>query len=182
MAGDMGTGRGHRRLTDEALTVLERQEAALVFPAFGAEEALALGCSIARLARGYDRGVTIEIVRVRDGMLQFAWSMDDKAPRNFGFTEGKRRVTLRTGHASLWAYVDHELTGGCADLCDAEAGFCPAGGAFPIRVAGSDELVSTVAVSGLHEGKDHELVVRGLAAALGKAYGADVPVYAFAAV
>ena len=44
-------------------------------------------------------------------------------------------------------------------------------GAFPICVG--DERVATVCVSGLHEGLDHELIVRGLCKVLGK----TVPAY-----
>ena len=47
----------------------------------------------------------------------------------------------------------------------------PACGAFPIRVG--DEWVATLSVSGLHEGLDHELVVRALQNVL----GVEVPAY-----
>ena len=36
----------------------------------------------------------------------------------------------------------------------------PAAGAFPIMVNGI--RTTTVSVSGLHDGKDHELIIRGL--------------------
>lgn len=54
------------------------------------------------------------------------------------------------------------------------------GGAFPIRVG--DAWVATLAVSGLHEGKDHELCVRALARALGRALDEEVPVYRYPAI
>ncbi len=169
-----------RALDAGALAVLEAQEQALAYPAsFGAADALELGCAIARRAWEYDRGVTVEIVRACDGMQLFVWSMDDKAPRNFTFTAGKRKVTEACGHASLWAAVDHAVRGGSAELMDGAAGYCPSGGAFPLRAG--DALVATVAVSGLHEGKDHELVVRGLCDARGLTYGSDVPVYDYPA-
>ena len=47
----------------------------------------------------------------------------------------------------------------------------PVAGSFPIRVG--NELVATVSVSGLHEGLDHELLVRGLS----KVLGVTVPAY-----
>ena len=37
---------------------------------------------------------------------------------------------------------------------------CSSGGAFPFRING--EWKYTIAVSGLHEGKDHEIIVRAL--------------------
>ncbi|MDR6724403.1 uncharacterized protein (UPF0303 family) [Paenibacillus amylolyticus] len=44
--------------------------------------------------------------------------------------------------------------------------YIPTGGAFPICV--HDEWFATLALSGLHEGRDHELVVRALSIALQK--------------
>ena len=149
-----------------ALAQLEEQERVLRYPdAFGASRALELGDTIVRLAASYDRGITVEITRDADDMVLFAWSADDKAPRNYGFAAGKRRVSRAAGHSSLWVPVAHTVRGDYPELFDFAAGYCPAGGAFPIVVAG--ERVATVAVSGLHEGKDHELAVRALAAVLG---------------
>ncbi|MEY8745952.1 heme-binding protein [Paenibacillus tundrae] len=44
--------------------------------------------------------------------------------------------------------------------------YIPSGGAFPIRV--HYEWVATLVLSGLHEGRDHELIVRALSRALEK--------------
>ena len=209
----------HDHLTEAARTTLLAQEDALRYPArFGAAEALRLGSALARLARGYDRGVAATITREADGLALFSWAMDDKAPRNYGFCTGKRLAALRCGHASLMCYVEHELdgswgglfaaaerrkhataaTGGAAAHAEAspwdsgarlpcptgtpadEAFPCPAGGAFPIRVG--DDRVATLAVSGLHDGLDHELCVRALATDLDLSYGIDVPVYDYPAI
>lgn len=153
-------------VTPEALEALEAQERALRYPErFGAAEALELGCAIARLAPEYDRGITAQIVRESDGMQLFAWSMDDKAPRNYGFAEGKRQQSLATGHASVWGYLNHQLTEPDAPLFSERTVGFPSAGAFPIFVG--DERVATACVSGLHEGRDHELVVRALQEVLG---------------
>lgn len=160
------------------LALLAEQERVLRYPnGFGAREALTLGCACVRLAADYDRGVTIEIRRATDDLVLFAWSDDRKAPRNYGFTQGKIRAARACGHSSLWAYAAHELTGAYAELADAASGACLAAGAVPVRAGANGSWVATLAVSGLHEGQDHELAVRALAAALDVAYGQAVPVY-----
>lgn len=161
----------------QTLAALREQERLLRYPErFGAHEALELGCAIAALAEDYDRGIGVRIYREEDDLVLFQWMMDDKAARNLTFIEGKRRAALTCGHCSLWAYADHEVSGAWNELFDPASGACPVGGAFPVRLA-AGEWVATVSLSGLHEGKDHELVVRALCHMLGKQYGVDVPVY-----
>ena len=153
-------------VTPDALAALERQEQVLRYPTtFGASEALELGCAIARLAPQYDRGITAVITRESDGMQLFAWSMDDKAPRNYGFAEGKRQASLASGHASVWGYLDHQLNSPDTPLFTEQTVGFPSAGAFPIFAG--DERVATACVSGLHEGRDHELLVRALEEVLG---------------
>jgi uncharacterized protein (UPF0303 family) len=152
------------RYTPAGLEALQQQEEQLQYERFGSAEALCLGNIAAQLATEYDRGVGIAITRESDGLVLFQYMMDDKAPRNLGFMEGKRRAALACGHSSLWAYVEPVTRG--AQPPKPEPGFVPTGGAFPIRAKG--EWVATLSVSGLHEGKDHELAVRALAQALGR--------------
>lgn len=186
------------QMNEEARTVLLEQERVLRYERrFGADEALELGNAAAELARSYDRGVTVEITREEDGLVLFSWSMDDKSPRNARFAAGKRRAVALCGHASLMCFVEHELTGAYDDCFPARRGpcagaprsgaaapkipdICPSGGAFPIRIG--DAWVATLAISGLHNGQDHELGVRALCAALGLTYGKDVPIYAHPAI
>jgi uncharacterized protein (UPF0303 family) len=154
--------------TEETLRVLEEQERLLRYPKqFGAQEALALGNRIAQLAADYDRGITVQINRTSDDMQLFGWSMDDKAPRNYGYVAGKRGSTLNTGHASCWLQAKLISEGRSDELYAHMPDIMPAAGCFPIRVAGSDEIVATCTVSGLHEGYDHELALRALEAELG---------------
>ena len=158
--------RGAFTVTPEALHALERQEQVLRYPErFGAAEALELGSAIARLAPEYDRGITAVITRESDGMQLLAWSMDDKAPRNYGFAEGKRQASVASGHASVWGYLNHELNDPTTPLFGPDTVGAPVAGAFPIYVG--DERVATACVSGLHEGRDHELMVRALEQVLG---------------
>jgi predicted dehydrogenase/uncharacterized protein (UPF0303 family) len=152
------------RYTPHCLNVLQQQEQQLQYERFGSAEALRLGNIAAQLAAEYDRGVGVAITRESDGLVLFQYAMDDKTPRNLGFMEGKRRAALACGHSSLWAYVEPLVRG--EQPPKPAPDFVPTGGAFPIRVQG--EWVATISVSGLHEGKDHELAVRALAQALGR--------------
>lgn len=164
------------------LEALLAQEHELVWPrAFGARDALAVGQAVADLAGEYDRGVGLRIYREVDELVVFQWMMDDKAARNLHFIGGKRVAARTCGHASLWAWAEHEESGAWPELFDPNGSACPSGGAFPIRTADGD-WVATISLSGLHEGKDHELVVRALCRILGKTYGDDVPVYSGVAV
>lgn len=162
--------------TSRCLEILEEQETMLKFEQFGSEEALGLGTAIAELAREYDREISVRITRETDEAVLFQYMMDSKGPRNEWFMEGKRRAVLDTEHSSLWPYVEHKINGRWQEMFENDRTSLPAGGAFPIRVG--EEQVATVAVSGLHEGKDHELVIRGLEKVLGK----KVPVFPGAAV
>ena len=133
---------------------VERQETELTWPgAFGADEALNLGCRVAHMAGEYDRGFTVRIFREPDGLMLFGWAMDDKAPRNDEFVAWKRKLAQECGHASLWAGLTPDGVG------------IGAGGAFPIRGA-DDQWIATICVSGLHDGKDHEIAVRALEQAI----------------
>lgn len=145
-------------VTPRALEVLEEQERELRFEDFDAEAAFALGSAIKDLASDYDLGYVIQIVREADGYDLFRWGADGKRPANYDYADGKRRAALRLGHCSLWGWTTAQLEGSSEDLF--AQGDMPVAGAFPIRVG--DEWVATVAVSGLHEGLDHELIVRGL--------------------
>lgn len=177
---------------DARLQALLEQERLLRYPAgFGAAEAFALGEAIAELAPQYDRGAVVRIVRECDDLVLFQWAMDDKAPRNVLFAEGKRRAAQLCGHASLWTVAENELCGAWAEPFDmaamqavasGKAGIssvppCYSGGAFPLCAGIESEWVATVTVSGLHDGCDHELVVRALCRVLGYAYGSEIPVY-----
>lgn len=158
-------------VTPQALEVLEEQERVLRYAdKFDADDAFELGAAIRDLAGDYDLGYVIRIVRESDGYDLFRWGADGKRPANYDYADGKRRASLRLGHCSLWGWTSAQLAGTSQEELFAQ-GDMPVAGAFPIRVG--DELVATVCVSGLHEGLDHELLVRGLSQVL----GVEVPAY-----
>ena len=148
-------------ITRASMDILLEQEELLRYPGtFGAREALSLGNTVANLSAEYERGITVEVFRESDGMVLFAWSSDDKAPRNYGFIAGKRAAALSSGHASPYKQIQVVSEGGDAEALWSDPASAPAAGAFPIRVG--DEWVATIVVSGLHHGQDHEICVRAL--------------------
>ncbi len=149
-----------------AREVLLEQERALRYPeSFGACEALALGCAAIDLMPEYESGYTVTITRERDGVRMFQWVADDKDERNLLFAEGKRQAALAAGHASPWAQLEATISGEAGTIWACVPDEVPACGAFPIRVAG--DWVATIAVSGLHDGLDHEVILRALERTLG---------------
>lgn len=161
----------------QTLAALEGQERLLRYrDGFGAKEALELGNAIARFALEYNRGIGARIYRETDGLVLFQWMMDDKAERNIGFVDGKRRAAHMCGHCSLWVVAQHDVDGSWQDVFEPGSAACPSGGAFPLQTA-TGAWAGTVSLSGLQEGKDHELVVRALCDVLGKSNGAEVPIY-----
>lgn len=161
----------------QTLAALEEQEAVLrVGDSFGAQDALRLGSAVVELLGEYDREVALSIYRESDGAVLYQWMMDSKGARNVSYIERKRQAALACGHSSLWAWAAHEHDGSCSNLFEAPTVFCPTGGAFPLRTD-DGSWVATLSLSGLHEGLDHELVVRALCSVLNKGYGVDVPVY-----
>ena len=168
----LDTVRAAFSVTPEALEVLEEQERVLRYDgSFGADEAFELGAAVRGLAGDYDLGYVVRIVREADGYDLFRWGADGKRPANYDYADGKRRAALRLGHSSLWGWTEAALAGEATPEVLFAEGDMPVAGAFPIRVG--DDWVATLCVSGLHEGLDHELLVRGLSKVLGK----QVPAY-----
>lgn len=151
-----------------AMDVLLKQEQELRFAdMFGAKEALELGTAASQLADEYDETYTVTITREEDEAVAFQWLGEGKGARNLMFAAGKRAAALEAGHASPWAQLDAIASGNPLEAVWARVPqIVPSCGAFPIRVG--NEWVATIAVSGLHEGLDHEVIVSALEKVLGK--------------
>ena len=143
-----------------AQQVLLEQERALRYERFGATEAFELGHIAVSLAPEFSDGVSVTITRESDGIAQFQWVADDKDGRNLLFADGKRKAALKAGHASPWTQLEGTIDGDMSQIWAQVPDEVPACGAFPIRVG--DEWVATIAVSGLSNGEDHELIIRAL--------------------
>lgn len=145
--------------TQADLDILLQQEEDLRYESFRSIDAFKLGEEIIKQAQNEDRGIVIQIIRESDGLVIFQYAMDDKAERNFVFCSYKHDALLQEGHSSAWMYVNEEVKENHESTYS--------GGSFPIRDL-DNHLIASVIVSGLHEGKDHHIIIHSLEKVLGK--------------
>lgn len=150
-----------RDLLDE----VEAQEARLVFDHFDEDTAWALGTALrdAALAAGLPVAISIR----RNGQRLFHAALPGSSADNDGWLDRKCAVVDRYGRSSLRVGEQFRVDGGSFDAdsrLDTSA-YAAHGGAFPILVRGTG-CVGTVAVSGLPQLEDHQLVVVTLEAFL----------------
>ena len=146
--------------TEETLQLLQKQENLLVFDQFASEDALELGNLMVQLSTDYGREVSIQIARKSDDLIIFQYLGNSKTSANCTYMEGKRKACEESGHSSAYVYVANQLHGEYRHMFEQFPAYCPSAGAFPVRTGGS--LSAVISVSGLHEGKDHELIIRAL--------------------
>jgi uncharacterized protein (UPF0303 family) len=149
------------------IATLEQQERDLVLTTFTNDDAWQLGCVLVELATDRSLPVTVD---VRRGTQQlFHAALEGTTPQNDSWVERKARVVVRFGASTLLVQLRETARG--RTFGDAHglpfAEYAAAGGAFPVRVQGVG-IVGTVAVSGLTQQQDHDLVVEGIAAFLGR--------------
>lgn len=151
----------------QALDIIARQEALLIYDSFDADAAWHLGQTLVACAAARERGVTIEIVLA--DQLRFHFAGDATAPLNADWCRRKARLTRHFSRASLSVALQLQQEGSTlAQRYGLDPGqYAAAGGAFPLRV-GSLGCVGSVAVSGLAQREDHALVVQALATCLGR--------------
>lgn len=101
-------------------------------------------------------------LRCKDALPIFQYVGDTRSARNLNFAMAKAETVRKTGHCSLWALAQEEVIGGLTALFEESSGCLPVGGAFPIFVG--SEVTAIVTTSGLHQGHDHEAVVKALCA------------------
>lgn len=142
---------------EAALEFLKQEEAQFHFEAF---DVLKAGVLLSELQKGYDREAAIQIIREADEAVVYQYIPASKSSRNLIFMQGKRKAALECEHSSLYAYIAHEVHGEYQYMFDDMPNYCPSGGAYPIYENG--EWKYTILVSGLHEGEDHDLIVRTL--------------------
>jgi uncharacterized protein (UPF0303 family) len=154
---------------NEDLAIIGKQEERLKFRAFDEESAWRLGCRLREMALARNAPLVIEVQRF--GHPLFFCALAGSTPDNVEWARRKSRVVMRFHRSSYGMGLElqqknttlHERFG----LVLAE--FAAHGGSFPITVIGSG-VIGSVAVSGLPQRADHELVVEALCAELGSAY------------
>ncbi len=143
------------------LQILMKQEEELQFPRFDSELAWRLGSWVVTKARKEKLPIAVDIT-VGSRCL-FHWSSNGGEVDNERWIERKSRSVMRFGHSSLFLgrrLMDEGVSAAEKHYVD-EKDYAFAGGSFPIRVRGTG-LIGTMAVSGLRQEDDHDLVVQAL--------------------
>lgn len=154
----------------DLVAVIEEQEQRLVLPAFDNDDAWRLGNLVVELARARSASVTVDIRR--NGQQLFHCALPGTSADNDAWIERKVRTVNRYGHASYLVGLRHAAKGTtfeASSRLDPDT-YAAHGGAFPIILAGTGP-VGTVAVSGLPQREDHELVVAALETYLSRIAG-----------
>jgi uncharacterized protein (UPF0303 family) len=154
---------------DQDLAVIATQEVRLQFASFDAAAAWRLGNRLREAAAARNAAVTLDIWLGAQQL--FLSAMPGTSPDNAEWARRKRNVVLRF-HRSSYA-VGLEMIRRQTSLREKygleERDHAAHGGCFPLNLRGSG-CVGTIAVSGLPQREDHELIVAVLAREL------DVPV------
>lgn len=152
----------------DLVTAIEDQERTLILPSFDNDDAWRLGSVVVQLARARGAAVTVDIRR--NGQQLFHFALPGTSADNDAWIQRKVRTVDRFGHASYLVGLRSLAKGTTfeeSSRLDPDT-YAAHGGAFPITVAGTG-VVGTVAVSGLPQADDHDLVVAALKQYLGHA-------------
>ncbi len=153
----------------EDLAIIARQEERLNFPAFDEQAAWKLGCRIREMAIARSAPVVVEVRRF--GQQLFFSALAGSTPDNGEWARRKSNVVARFHRSSYGLGLELEQKN--TTLVDRFGllltEFAAHGGSFPVAVAGSG-VIGSVAVSGLPQRADHELVVEALCRELGCEY------------
>jgi len=148
------------------LEVLTRQESELQFDTFTSVTALEVGMRLVERARHLHKAVSIEIRR--NGQQIFQHAMDGTSIDHADWIRRKNNVVDRYGHSSYYVGTQFRAKGTTFEeaVTVEMRDFAAAGGAFPVIVRNVG-VVGSIAVSGLPQVEDHELIVAGLREFLG---------------
>lgn len=145
------------------LPLLEAQNSTIGFTSFSHDDAYDLGRAIVDRAIADNLRITVSIVFGEQRVFHAA--RPGTSADNDAWLARKFRVVSRYNAPSFLIGTRYRAKG--ADFHQTMglpvAEYMPAGGAFPLRVAGS--LIGAVGVSGLPEEEDHNLVVWALESA-----------------
>ncbi len=139
---------------------LERMEEYLHFDHFDSQTALCWGNLIVKESEKYKEELAVRIIRLEDSLPIYQYIGTDKSQRNIDYAMMKANTVLKTGHCSLWALVKEQAEGGVVSVFCENSGCLPVGGAFPVFSNG--RMTAVAAVSGLHNGMDHQVVIDAL--------------------
>ena len=153
----------------EDLERVAYQERELVLPRLDANIAWQLGSILRTMAA--DRKLPIVIDIRRFGQPLFYVAMDNTTPDNPEWVRRKGNVVARFHRSSYTEALREKLKG--KTIYESQglslADYATHGGSFPLTVAGAG-VIGSITVSGLPMRQDHELVIEGLCAFLGRSY------------
>jgi len=153
----------------EDLVAIATQERELRFSRFDEDVAWKLGNCVRDLALAKKLEVVIDVRRF--GQPLFYCALPGTTPDNPEWVRRKGNLVKRF-HRSSYA-IGLELKQSGSTLLEKyglpDADYAPHGGAFPIHVMNAG-VIGSLTVSGVPQRSDHELVVEGLCAHLGRDY------------
>jgi uncharacterized protein (UPF0303 family) len=151
-------------MREDDLAAIAVQERELHFSHFDENAAWQLGSRLRDFAAARKLGVAIDVRRF--GQPLFYAALAGTSPDNAEWVRRKSNLVARF-HRSSYA-VGLEMGPSLFEKYALPvAEYAAHGGSFPIRVQGAG-AIGSVTVSGLPQRSDHELVVEGLCAELGK--------------
>ncbi len=150
------------------IAILKRQEDTLRFTHFAEDDAWTIGGQMR--ARALERKLPL-VMDIRIGIRPlFYVAMPGTTPENPDWVRRKINTVYRFEGSSYRIALEYKAKGNPFDQSRGidPLQYAPAGGGFPIRLAGN--LVGAVTVSGVPQRDDHNFVVECLAEFLGIAY------------
>jgi uncharacterized protein (UPF0303 family) len=140
----------------------------LQFQSFSKDDALDLGLLLVEFGRARSLPIAIDISKGEQVLFHAA--LEGATPDNELWIRAKQRTAVRYEVPSLLVGLRARAAGGRIEdnAWFDQKTYAAHGGAFPIYVRGTG-AVAVVAVSGLPQKADHELVVEALSSILGRA-------------
>ena len=143
---------------DEELKMLELLEKNLQFIEFTSETALKIGMILIENAKNQGKRITIDISRNCHQLFHYAFQ--GTSPDNDQWLIRKSRVVNRFNRSSMFICTRLKSLNKTIEeiYCVSSLDYAPYGGAFPIIVKNVG-VVGVIAVSGLTQEEDHQIVV-----------------------
>lgn len=153
----------------EDIEIVAKQEQRLKFAAFDEQTAWRLGCRLRDMAVARNAPLVIDVRRF--GQPLFYCALAGSTPDNAEWVRRKSNTVARFRRSSYSMGLDlQQKNTTLADRFGLQLiEFATHGGCFPIAVNGAG-VIGSVAVSGLPQRADHELVVEALCGELGCEY------------
>ena len=152
---------------EKYIDIVKGQEESLRVASFSNDDALRLGLIVIdRALKVFQKGVSVRIDV--DGVTAFYHLMGNASLSNDWWMQKKMNGCKKTGHSSFYNYLEIEGMDRQEEYpwCKNTGNYALRGGCFPLMTK-NKEVLSYVAVSGLPQAEDHQLVADSIAQFLG---------------